>query len=359
MADSASHQPQHRSTADGERAAAREHARLKTAHGLPVDIFDVIERSGIWLMFQPLANLYGAYERVGEAAGIMINAKQPLSLQRFTAAHEYGHHVLGHATSLDDEAHILPDGPALTPRESAAQTFAAHFLMPTPLVDAALERHGLPPKPGRLTPREAYRISLDLGVSYAAAVNHLAALGKLDHECAVELRRKAPKRIKAEIAGRDRPRNDRSDTWLLHEGDSGGVLHPRLNDELYAELSEVPSSGYIWSVSEEDVADLRAGSATRGALGDAPLALVDDDFQVAPEGETGRRYGTGCRRRLVFKVLRPGRHRLQLVKRRPWLDGAQPAGRWEVDLDVSPPQTGVVNRGLSERQKPLLVATAP
>ncbi len=358
MADSASRRPD-RPSPDGVRAAAREHARLKTAESPPVDIFEVIERSGIWLMFQPLANLYGTYERVGDAAGIMLNAKQPLSLQRFTAAHEYGHHVLGHATSLDDEAHILPEGPALSPRENAAQTFAAHFLMPATLVDAVLQWHGLPPAPRQLTPRQAYLISLDLGVSYAAAVSHLATLGKIDRDIAVDLRRVAPKRIKAEIAGEPRRRNDRADIWLLHERDAGRVLHPRPNDELLADLPEMPSSGYIWSVSAGDVADVRESDALHGTPSSAALALVGDDFRPAAGGEPGRRYGTGGSRRLVFKVLRSGRHRLQLAKRRPWLASAAPAALWEIDLEIAPQRTGAANRGLSEHQKPLLAAAQP
>ena len=352
MSDDASSQPG-RPSPDGVNAAAHEHARLKTRLS-PVDIFDVIEQSGIWLMFQPLNNLYGAYERVGDAAGIIVNAKHPPSLQRFTAAHEYGHHVLGHTTSLDDEGHILPEGQMLSPHENAAQTFAAYFLMPPPLVDAVLQHHGLPEEPKRLAPQEAYLVSLDLGVSYAAALNHLATLGKIDREVAAELRRYPPKRIKSEITGRVRPRNDRADTWRLREQDTGRLIRPRLNDELVADLPELPSSGYIWTVAEGAVAGPVGHHPPPETAGEAALALVDDAFVVAVPSGQGMRYGSGGTRRLVFKVLRFGRHRLLLAKRRPWLPADPPSAIWMIELDVASPRTGATNRGLSERQKPLV-----
>ena len=49
-----------RTSGEGARAAAEMHARLGTGRQAPVDIFDALARAGIWLMFQPLDNLYGA-----------------------------------------------------------------------------------------------------------------------------------------------------------------------------------------------------------------------------------------------------------------------------------------------------------
>ena len=88
---------------EGMTAAQEEHQRLGTSMHERIPVFDVIEDSRIWLFFQPMRTLFGAYERHGNAAGIIINSQHPLSLQRFTAGHEYGHHVLGHEASADDE----------------------------------------------------------------------------------------------------------------------------------------------------------------------------------------------------------------------------------------------------------------
>ncbi len=99
--------PYQRATLEGVRAAQREHQRLDTTFLGRVEIFDIIEEQQIWLLFQKLQGLYGAYKRHGGVAGIIINSQHPLTLQRYTAAHEYGHHVLGHDASADDEDRIF------------------------------------------------------------------------------------------------------------------------------------------------------------------------------------------------------------------------------------------------------------
>ena len=63
---------------------------LKTAgvdFEAPIDVFDAIERERVWLIFQPLDRLYGAYRRHA-TPGIVVNSGHPTRLQRFTAAHE-------------------------------------------------------------------------------------------------------------------------------------------------------------------------------------------------------------------------------------------------------------------------------
>lgn len=341
---------QGRSFAEGARAALSEHTRLGIEPSGQVDIFQVVEQARIWLMFQPLKDLYGAYERVGDAAGIIVNAKHPPSLQRFTVAHEYGHHVLGHELSLDEAGHILPEGDELNPRETAAHAFAAHFLMPPQLVDALWARMKLPTDLNTLAPRDAYLLGLELGVSYAAVVNHLVTLGKIGEESAARLRRQRPVQIKAEIARAARPSHARIDTWALTERDDGRVVYPRVNDEVCASFSEIPSTGYIWSVAGPEAIDLR--SAEQQGADAAFLGLVADIFEPVAPSTDGTRYGGGGTRTLVFRVLQPGRHTLRLVKRRPWQDGA--AAGVEFTLAVAARRTGNSTRGLSERQKPLV-----
>ena len=61
----------------GVRAAQREHQRIGTDFTRRVEIFDVIEDERIWLLFQHMSNLYGAYNRYGDAIGIIINSLSP------------------------------------------------------------------------------------------------------------------------------------------------------------------------------------------------------------------------------------------------------------------------------------------
>jgi Zn-dependent peptidase ImmA (M78 family) len=128
-----------------------------------VDIFQIIERAGVWLMFQPTRRLFGAYQRRGEAAGIILNSNHPSTLQRYTAAHEYGHHVLGHQESLDDQEHIEVFTPGLNDLEVAAQAFAADFLIPLQVVNHALRIMDLPIRQPNLSAVDAYKLSLHLG----------------------------------------------------------------------------------------------------------------------------------------------------------------------------------------------------
>lgn len=91
----------------------------------PIDVFGAIQREQIWLMFQPLDRLYGAYDRRSEAAGIVVHALHPVRTQRFTAAHELGHHLLGHDVSIDSREFVEWTTADLPAQEVEAQAFAA------------------------------------------------------------------------------------------------------------------------------------------------------------------------------------------------------------------------------------------
>ena len=154
----------------GSAAAVKELMRLNLDPGVPVDVFDVIERKNVWLLFEPLQHLYGFFQRQDNAAGIVLHSGHPLSLQRFTAAHELGHYVLGHEFSQDTRAELF-DGVQSPLQEIEAQAFAAEFLMPLALVNRALDRLSLPRDPRDITPVEAYQLSLELGSSYLATLS--------------------------------------------------------------------------------------------------------------------------------------------------------------------------------------------
>ena len=73
----------------------------------------------------------------------VVHSGHPRPLQRFTAAHEYGHHVLGHSHSLDTQAEIegQPTDAADPLAEIAAQAFAGALLMPLHLVNQVAANH--------------------------------------------------------------------------------------------------------------------------------------------------------------------------------------------------------------------------
>ena len=92
----------------GALAAGRLHRRLDTQqligrHGGNVDVFGAIHALDLPLLLRPLRGLLGAYLS-SPAPGVLVTTERPMSIQRFTAAHELGHFFMRHEPSLDDES---------------------------------------------------------------------------------------------------------------------------------------------------------------------------------------------------------------------------------------------------------------
>jgi Zn-dependent peptidase ImmA (M78 family)/predicted secreted protein len=315
-------------------------------------------------MFQPMRNLYGAYIQEGAAPGIIVNANHPLSVRRFTVAHEYGHHVLGHAPVVDDE-HSLTGSRVLTPEEAAAQSFAAHFLMPLQLVNTMLRQMNLPLDPGELSPSQAYLLSLNMGSSYLATVNHLRTLNKISPQAATILRKEKPKDIKSEIGRGQRPPQVWADAWLVSAQEAGRTLYPKVEDVLHVALPETPSTGFLWSVEDPGVIDTTRPNDDATIPTHAFLSIEMSSFEgrfpdhgLLNWQHSAMRFGAGGTRHLAFRALRPGRFILRLVKRRPW-EQSGITEAFELNLSISPAGTGGIVQGVSIRQQPLLSLHLP
>ena len=182
--------------------------RAKVPWDQEIDVFSIIERSGLPLIFRPLKHLSGAYipasESTNSRAGILINSNHPTTLQRYTASHEYGHHVRDQALSLDREFEteieilerrqhlVLPE------RERFAEVFASWFLMPPQLIINLQKRLGIDIT--RSTPEDIYQLALALGTSYKATITQLASLREISWSQADRLRNWQPKEIRQKIA---------------------------------------------------------------------------------------------------------------------------------------------------------------
>jgi Zn-dependent peptidase ImmA (M78 family) len=270
-------------------AAMREHVSLHADLTKRIDIFGILDQKRLWTLFDPsLDSLYGAY-LYDNNHGIVINAKHPPNLQRFTAAHEYGHYVMKHQTKWDKEEQILPSGRVPDLEEVEAQTFAAHFLMPLQLVNATLHFMGLPPKPDSMTAKDAYRLSLELGVSYVAVVNHLVTLKKLSPQVAGKLRQWQPKMIKKEIGQGIAPQDSWADVWTFNKRDTGREVFVYVNDELHIRLPEEPFEEHPWIVSPA-IADfltpLEIISQAELSESDQPSNIRDIVFRAQSPGNT-------------------------------------------------------------------------
>jgi len=196
-------------------AASYAHSDYKVDTTQRIDIFSVIESAGLVLGLEPFPRLSGAYfAEPGAQPGVVVNANHPPSRQRYTAAHELGHHVLKHGTSVDPEIDSLLrwGGKNLPDIEKVAESFAAWFLMPRALVLKSLANLGIE-RP--TTAAQVYTLSLRLGTSFEATARHLANL-RLAHSVLVEQwLRVRPRDIKVQLA-RGVPLDDvYGDVWAL------------------------------------------------------------------------------------------------------------------------------------------------
>jgi Zn-dependent peptidase ImmA (M78 family) len=163
---------------NGALHASRLHAQLHTRdsvekQGGNIDVFGAMLLVDLPLLVRPLQGLLGAYIS-DPIPGVLITTKRPLSIQRFTAAHELGHFRLGHEPSLDDESILrrmtsIPRLSRLGPeaQEVEADSFAVTFMMPLWLVQWHCLRQNWR-KDNLRNPRIVYQLSLRMGASYEA-----------------------------------------------------------------------------------------------------------------------------------------------------------------------------------------------
>lgn len=191
-----------------------------------IDVFGAIATSRVKLHFRPLkcAALY-LPASVAMRPGVLVNARHPLALQRYSAAHEYGHHVFGHGEQIDRESEPRAKGAILPPHEMLAEAFAAWFLMPPEAVEAALGLLGLD---APTTAADAYALSLRLGTSFKATCNRVRELSRL--------RETVVKEIKQELTPAAPPGGWHHDVWLLTERDAEPTIVARCGDALLVEL---------------------------------------------------------------------------------------------------------------------------
>jgi Zn-dependent peptidase ImmA (M78 family) len=138
------------------------------------DVVEAVERDGVHVVVLDLGHgVAGAYLRRRERPMLFVNGRQGLARQRFTVAHEFGHHRLGHHNVVDAVAALTDTGH--DPQEVEANAFAAEFLMPRDAVEV-FYRYRLA---RTLSLDEVVRIAHAFGVSAQMARYRLASHGVL------------------------------------------------------------------------------------------------------------------------------------------------------------------------------------
>ena len=162
----------------GIRAARKAREELGLIDGCPIpDVLACVERLAAPVAVLDLDDgIAGAYLVRPAGRLIFVNRIHAVQRQRFTLAHELGHHSLDHPADLDtprDLADFSQD-----PAEVQANWFAAEFLMPFKAAQGWADEHfdGLP------TLEDVVRFSCEFGVSAKAACVRLQTADRIPDE---------------------------------------------------------------------------------------------------------------------------------------------------------------------------------
>jgi len=141
----------------------------------------------------------GMYDRQPKPR-IHVSALRPLGRRTFTCAHELGHHIFGHGSTIDELRDDLSGKADRPPNEVLADAFASFVLMPTLGLREAFSRRKLDPNTASAV--ELYAIACNFGVGQATLVNHLAlTVDMINPVRRAALGRITPKIIRTELLG--------------------------------------------------------------------------------------------------------------------------------------------------------------
>jgi Zn-dependent peptidase ImmA (M78 family) len=310
--------------------------RIKAQQGGNIDVFGSIVALDLPLLLRPLKNLLGAYLR-DPTHGVLVTTQRPLSMQRFTAAHELGHYYIGHKPSLDDED-ILRRSPFAAQtqqdlQEVEANAFAAAFLMPRWLIAWHGERQGW--HGADYTKSDIiYQLALRLGTSFEATCWTLQRYKLIDPAAARQAVAAPVRQLKEALLQEYQPADFHRDVWLLTTRDAGTVIAGSRTDLFVLRLEEHSGGGYLW-----DVEQLKASG----------FAIVQDACEAIPP-ET---IGSHTVRRITTTLDSAQSGRVALDERRPW-QPAQPLNQLVLFYDL----TGPEEEGLSRAERRLILKTA-
>jgi Zn-dependent peptidase ImmA (M78 family) len=326
----------------GTAAAARLHQQLNLratleVEGGAVNVFGLISQLDVPLMLRPLDGLLGAYLSV-PARGILVTTERPLSIQRFTAAHELGHCILDHEPSLDDEQSILRRmpvnlGPGHAFQEVEADAFAVGLMMPKWLLALHMRRQGWVVADFQ-RPSTVYQLSLRIGVSYEALCWTFVRYQMMTQQRASDLFQTRPRVMKEALLTGFKPQNYRGDVWLLTERDAGARINGSSNDLFVLKLTEHSNGGYLWNIDQ-----LRESGFV--IVGNAVEDLADE------------RIGEPSVRRITAQPPEEFRGRVVIDEARPW-NLEQRRSCFQIDLDFTGPEQAGLSR--AERQQRLEAA---
>jgi Zn-dependent peptidase ImmA (M78 family) len=298
-----------------------------------IDVFDMLVQNDIPVMFQPLKGLLGAYLNEHGSRGVIVTTERPLSVQRFTAAHELGHAILEHEPSIDPEG-ILFRYPIADQevgdynlQEIQANVFASQLLIPRWLLFKHMKRQGW--AAADMSKDDiVYQLSLRLGVSYSASCHALLRNQVIDYSACERLLRVQPRAIKQRLAGPHTPDDWRRDVWVVTERDDGILLEGSRSDLVVVKVKEHSGSGYLWRLDD---------------LAGAGFAVVQDSLEDDSDDDA---FGG-----IVFRTVIAAPNEdagaeghVFLRETRPWQAKEEPLQSLKLDVDFFGPVDGGLHR---------------
>ena len=183
----------------GMQAAIAARVRAGVDQKTPTCVYGLCEAHKVSVRFNDITSMEGMYDRTPKPR-IHLSAFRPLARRAFTCAHELGHHIFGHGSTIDELRDDLFDSGGRHPNEILADAFAAFVLMPTLGLKEAFTKRGL--TPNQASALDMYSIACNFGVGQATLVNHLAyGVGLISQAHRDRLGRVTPKMIRTELIG--------------------------------------------------------------------------------------------------------------------------------------------------------------
>lgn len=181
-----------------QAAAAAARAKGKLDQVSPICIYGLCDTLGVTVRFNNI-NMEGMYQR-SASPRIHLSARRPLPRRAFNCAHELGHHMFGHGSSIDELREDAKAHPWEDPKEFLADTFAGFVLMPIIGLRRAFAVRGWAPETAAAA--QMFTIACEFGVGYTTLLTHLSAgVNMLSRGRAAALQRITPKTLRVEILG--------------------------------------------------------------------------------------------------------------------------------------------------------------
>lgn len=167
--------------------------------------FDACASLNVAVRFANIASMEGMLARRPRLT-IIVSSVRPPGRQAFTCAHELGHLVLNHQSTIDDVKDLMTEVGYRQDNieEYAADRFAAFFLMPKTAMMAALRDRELDPE--HCAPAHLLSLAVWFGVGFSTLTTHLRFGLELISQGRYEaIRRIRPQALRREMLGQDCP----------------------------------------------------------------------------------------------------------------------------------------------------------